>query len=115
MAKNGILIVEFANQQRDAGKSVADAIEIAATTRLRPVLMTAISTLLASLPLVLGAGAGAESRAALGWVIFGGLGFATIFTLFLVPVAFRLFAGLAKPRISEGAKMAEELSRAPAA
>lgn len=115
MAKNGILIVEYANQQRDAGKNVGDAIELAAMTRLRPVLMTAISTLLASLPLVLGVGAGAESRAALGWVIFGGLGFATIFTLFLVPVAFRLFAGLAKPRISESAKMAEELLRAPSA
>ena len=113
MAKNGILIVEFANRQRDAGKSVAEAIEFAALVRLRPVLMTAISTLLASLPLVLGAGAGAESRASLGWVIFGGLGFATVFTLFLVPVAFRLFAGLAKPRASEGDKMFEELASAP--
>ncbi|WP_425410268.1 efflux RND transporter permease subunit [Hyphococcus sp.] len=114
MAKNGILIVEFANQQRDKGKSVAEAIEFAAMVRLRPVLMTAISTLLASLPLILGAGAGAESRAALGWVIFGGLGFATIFTLFLVPVAFRLFAGLSKPRAAEGQRVEEELARAPA-
>ena len=111
MAKNGILIVEFANKQRDAGKSVAEAIEFAALVRLRPVLMTAISTLLASLPLILGSGAGSESRAALGWVIFGGLGFATLFTLFLVPVAFRFFAGLSKPRIAEGTKLAEELAQ----
>ncbi|WDI32523.1 efflux RND transporter permease subunit [Hyphococcus flavus] len=115
MAKNGILIVEFANQQRDRGYSVREAIERAAMVRLRPVLMTAISTLLASLPLILGSGAGAESRAALGWVIFGGLGFAAIFTLFLTPVSFLMLAGLAKPRAAEGQKVAEELAKAPAA
>ncbi|MEO1251566.1 MAG: efflux RND transporter permease subunit [Pseudomonadota bacterium] len=110
MAKNGILIVEFANQERDKGASVREAAERAAMVRLRPVLMTALSTLLASLPLLLSSGAGAESRAALGWVIFGGLGFATLFTLFLVPVAFLLLAGLAKPRAEEGAKVAEEIA-----
>ena len=115
MAKNGILIVEFANKLRDEGESVAEAIEHAAMTRLRPVLMTAISTLLGGLPLILGSGAGAESRAALGWVIVGGLGFATVFTLFLTPVAFRLLAGLARPRGSEGAKVAEELKELEAA
>jgi len=113
MAKNGILIVEFANQQRDRGESVRDAIEHAAMTRLRPVLMTALSTLLASTPLILGSGAGAEARAALGWVVFGGLGFATLFTLFLVPVTFRLFAPLAKPRASESDLVATELANAP--
>ncbi|MEO1243762.1 MAG: efflux RND transporter permease subunit [Pseudomonadota bacterium] len=113
MAKNGILIVEFANQQRDRGESVREAIEHAAMTRLRPVLMTALSTLLASAPLVLGSGAGAEARAALGWVIIGGLGFATVFTLFLTPVAFLLLAGLSKPRVSEGERVAEELAKAP--
>ena len=113
MAKNGILIVEFANQQRDRGESVREAIEHAAMTRLRPVLMTALSTLLASTPLIFGAGAGAESRAALGWVIFGGLGFATIFTLFLVPVTFLLLAGISKPRAAEGDLVADELAKAP--
>ncbi len=113
MAKNGILIVEFANQQRDRGESVREAIEHAAMTRLRPVLMTALSTLLASTPLILGSGAGAESRASLGWVIFGGLGFATFFTLLLAPVAFLLLAGLSKPRAAEGQKVAAELANAP--
>jgi len=112
MAKNGILIVEFANQLRDRGANIRDAIEGAAMTRLRPVLMTAMSTLLASLPLILGTGAGAEARAALGWVIFGGLGFATLFTLFLTPVSFMLFARLSKPRAAEGAKVEEELAKA---
>lgn len=112
MAKNGILIVEFANQLRDRGANIRDAIEGAAMTRLRPVLMTAMSTLLASLPLILGTGAGAEARAALGWVIFGGLGFATLFTLFLTPVSFLLFARLSKPRAAEGAKVEAELAKA---
>ncbi len=111
MAKNGILIVEFANQLRDRGESIRDAVEHAAMTRLRPVLMTAMSTLLASLPLIFGSGAGSEARAALGWVIFGGLGFATIFTLFLTPVSFLLFARLSKPRVEEGKKVEEELAK----
>ncbi len=110
MAKNGILIVEFANKLRDQGESVAEAIEHASMTRLRPVLMTAISTLLGGLPLILGAGAGAEARAALGWVVVGGLGFATLFTLFLTPVAYRLLAGLSRPRAAEGRIVEEELS-----
>ncbi|WP_411817328.1 efflux RND transporter permease subunit [Hyphococcus sp. DH-69] len=113
MAKNGILIVEFANQLRDDGASVRDAIERAAITRFRPVLMTAISTFLGGFPLILGSGAGAESRAALGWVVVGGLGFATFFTLFLTPVAFLLLAGFSKPRASESQKVAEELAKAP--
>lgn len=113
MAKNGILIVEFANKRRDEGMDVKDAILDASMTRLRPVLMTAISTLLGGLPLILGSGAGAESRAALGWVVFGGLGFATIFTLFLTPVTFLALARFAKPRATEEGKLAEELARAP--
>ncbi len=113
MAKNGILIVEFANKRRDEGASVKDAILDASMTRLRPVLMTAISTLLGGLPLILGSGAGAESRAALGWVVFGGLGFATIFTLFLTPVTFLALARFAKPRATEAGRLADELAAAP--
>lgn len=113
MAKNGILIVEFANQLRDDGASVREAIERAAITRFRPVLMTAISTFLGGFPLILGSGAGAESRSALGWVVVGGLGFATFFTLFLTPVAFLLLAGFSKPRATESVKVAAELASAP--
>lgn len=113
MAKNGILIVEFANKRRDDGLSVREAITEASMTRLRPVLMTAISTLLGGLPLILGSGAGAESRAALGWVVFGGLGFATIFTLFLTPVTFLALARFAQPRATEAGKLAAELAAAP--
>jgi HAE1 family hydrophobic/amphiphilic exporter-1 len=110
MAKNGILIVEFANKLRDEGASIRDAILDASMVRLRPVLMTAISTLLGGLPLILGSGAGAESRAALGWVVFGGLGFATIFTLFLTPVAFLLLARFTKPRAAEEQALATEMA-----
>jgi hydrophobic/amphiphilic exporter-1 (mainly G- bacteria), HAE1 family len=111
MAKNGILIVEFANKLRDEGLSVKEAILGASMTRLRPVLMTAISTLLGGLPLILGSGAGAESRAALGWVVFGGLGFATVFTLFLTPVTFLMLARFSKPRASEEQALQKELAR----
>ncbi len=110
MAKNGILIVEFANRRRDEGMSVKDAIIDASLTRFRPVMMTALSTLFGALPLVLGSGAGAESRAALGWVVFGGLGFATLFTLFLTPVTFLTLARLAKPRATEEGRLAEEMA-----
>jgi HAE1 family hydrophobic/amphiphilic exporter-1 len=112
MAKNGILIVEFANQLRDAGQSVDDAIRNAAIIRLRPVVMTMLSTVLGGLPLILRGGAGAEARQALGWIIVGGLGFATIATLFLTPVAYSLLARFAKPRIAEEHRLAEEMAAA---
>ena len=109
MAKNGILIVEFANQRRDEGADVDTAIREAAITRLRPVMMTMASTVFVALPLIYASGAGAEARLALGWVIIGGLGFATLFTLFLTPVAFRLLAPLSKPRADEMRRLVEEL------
>jgi multidrug efflux pump subunit AcrB len=112
MAKNGILMVEFADQRRDEGWSVADAIRTAATTRLRPVMMTALAAVVGAFPLIFARGAGAEARLALGWVIIGGLGFATIFTLFLVPVAYRILAPLAKPRAHETQILIEELKAA---
>jgi multidrug efflux pump subunit AcrB len=109
MAKNGILVVEFADQLRDQGKSVRDAIHDAAMIRLRPIMMTMISTVLGGLPLVLGTGAGAEARAAIGWVIFGGLGFATVFTLFLTPVLYLLLAPLVAARADGSQKLQDEL------
>ncbi|KQT45931.1 multidrug transporter AcrB [Devosia sp. Leaf420] len=108
MAKNGILIVEFANQLRDRGMSVAEAIEQASNIRLRPVLMTMIATILGGVPLVLASGAGAEARAALGWVIVGGLGFAAIATLYLTPVAYLLLARFSKPKSEEEARLERE-------
>jgi multidrug efflux pump subunit AcrB len=94
MAKNGILIVEFANQLRERGLDIDTAIRDAVRLRVRPVLMTAVSTVFGGLPLVMASGAGVEAREAVGWVIVGGLGFATIFTLFLTPVFYRLIAPL---------------------
>jgi HAE1 family hydrophobic/amphiphilic exporter-1 len=112
MAKNGILIVEFANQLRDEGKSVYDAIYGASTIRLRPVMMTMISTVLGGVPLVLSFGAGAEAREALGWVIVGGLGLATLSTLFLTPVAYLLLAGFSTTKAGERKRLEEELASA---
>ncbi|MGY9049003.1 multidrug transporter AcrB [Puniceibacterium antarcticum] len=109
MAKNGILIVEFANQLRDEGASVHDAILDASTIRLRPVMMTMISTVLGGVPLILSAGAGAEAREALGWVIVGGLGLATVSTLYLTPVAYLLLAGFSKPKAEEAKRLQREL------
>ena len=109
MAKNGILVVEFADQLRDRGHSVGEAIREAAMVRLRPVIMTMLSTVLGALPLVLASGAGAEARQAIGWVVFGGLGIATVFTLILIPVIYSLLAPLARPRAHAGVRLDREL------
>ncbi len=95
-AKNGILIVEFANQLRDEGRSVRDAILEASDLRIRPVLMTSIATMAGAIPLIFGHGAGAESRTTIGTVIFFGLGVATMLTLFVVPVFYDLLARFTK-------------------
>ncbi|MGX0978355.1 multidrug efflux pump subunit AcrB [Roseovarius sp. MBR-51] len=92
MAKNGILIVEFANQLRERGQDIDSAIRDALRLRIRPVMMTMVSTVFGAMPLILTFGAGAEARIAVGWVIVGGLGFATVFTLFLTPVFYRWIA-----------------------
>ena len=88
MSKNGVLLVEFANQLRGEGKHVKDAVFEAATVRARPILMTVISTAFGAIPLIFSSGAGAEARNAIGWVIFGGLGLSAFFTLFLTPVIY---------------------------
>ena len=91
-AKNGVLIVEFINQIRDAGRSFEDAIIEASGIRLRPVVMTTISTIMGSIPLILATGAGAESRMVLGIVVFSGVSLATFLTLFIVPSFYALLA-----------------------
>jgi len=91
-AKNGILIVEFANQIRDEGRPIKDALLQAAGIRLRPILMTAIATMFGSLPLALASGAGAASRVSLGIVVFSGVGVATFLTLFVIPVFYNQLA-----------------------
>ena len=92
-AKNGILIVEFANQLRDQGVEFDKAVFQAAGMRLRPIIMTGLSTSIGALPLVFATGAGAMSRIALGSVIFFGATSACLLTLFVVPVAYYHLAG----------------------
>ncbi|MDX1580330.1 MAG: efflux RND transporter permease subunit, partial [Alphaproteobacteria bacterium] len=91
-AKNGILIVEFANQLRDAGRSIHDAILEACEIRLRPIVMTGLSTTFGALPLVLASGAGSEARVTIGIVVFSGVLLATALTLIIVPVFYGLLA-----------------------
>jgi HAE1 family hydrophobic/amphiphilic exporter-1 len=112
MAKNGILIVEFANQLRDRGEDLRSAIENAANIRLRPVMMTMIATIVGAVPLVLASGAGAEARIALGWVLVGGLGLATVVTLYLTPVAYLVIARFTKPHVDEERRLQTEMQHA---
>ncbi|MBC1261849.1 RND transporter [Synechococcus sp. BSF8S] len=93
-AKNGILIVDLANQRMADGATAYEAAKEAAESRLRPILMTAISSLFGFLPLVLASGAGARSQASLGTVVFGGLMVATVLSLFVVPVFYVVMKGL---------------------
>ena len=97
-AKNGILIVEFANQLRNEGRSIWDATLEASAIRLRPIAMTVLSTMLGALPLALATGAGAESRQAIGLVIIGGLGVASLLTLIVTPVLYDLLARFVRSR-----------------
>jgi multidrug efflux pump len=95
-AKNGILIVEFANQLRDQGRSIKEAIVESSSLRLRPIIMTSIATAFGALPLVLWHGAGAGSRQTIGVVIFTGAMFSTLLTLFVVPVIYGALARFTK-------------------
>ncbi|MBL9098372.1 MAG: efflux RND transporter permease subunit [Alphaproteobacteria bacterium] len=103
-AKNGILIVEFANQLRDEGRSVRDALVEASITRFRPILMTSLSTAIGAVPLIVYEGAGAQSRFAIGIVVFAGVIFSTALTLFIVPTFYNLLARFTR---SPGAIAAE--------
>lgn len=112
MAKNGILIVEFANALREEGRTVFDAVHDACIVRFRPVVMTVVSTVLGGVPLVMAFGAGAEARIEMGWVIVGGLGFATLSTLFVTPAAYLLLMRYTKPRKAAEDKIHSELDEA---
>ncbi len=112
LAKNAILLIEFADQLRDKGLSVYDAIVEAGKVRLRPIMMTLVSTILGGLPLILSTGAGAEARNAIGWVVFGGLGIAVVFTLYLTPVLYLALARFTKPRADETDRLEREMEAA---
>lgn len=91
VSKNGILIVEFANQRKAQGLTVTEAIVEAAKARFRPILMTSLSTILGILPIALALGAGAESRVSMGVAIIGGLIFSTVLTLYVIPAMYSYF------------------------
>jgi multidrug efflux pump len=93
VSKNGILIVEFANQRKAAGMNIYESIVGAARARFRPILMTSLSTVLGILPIALALGAGSESRVSMGIAVIGGLIFSTILTLFVIPVIYTYLTG----------------------
>jgi multidrug efflux pump subunit AcrB len=93
VTKNGILIVEFANQKREQGLPKLQAVKEAAVSRLRPIMMTSLATILGALPIALALGAGAKSRVSMGMVIIGGLLFSGFLTLYVIPVIYQLFSG----------------------
>jgi multidrug efflux pump len=97
IAKNGILIVEFANQLQARGLARVPAVREAALTRLRPVLMTSAATVFGHLPLVLASGPGAAARNSIGMVLVTGMTVGTLFTLFVVPVFYSLIAAVHRP------------------
>ncbi len=101
VTKNGILIVEFANQGKEAGMSKLEAIRYSAAARFRPILMTSLSTILGILPLALGLGDGAQSRVAMGVAVVGGLTISTVLTLYVVPSIYLVISSETKSIINE--------------
>ena len=114
-AKNGILIVEFVNQRRDDGVPFDAALIEASVTRLRPIVMTGITTAAGSIPLILAFGAGAETRTVIGTVVFSGVLAATLFTLFVVPVAYSVFARRTGSPGDVARRLENEMRSGPAA
>jgi multidrug efflux pump len=112
--KNGILIVEFANQLRDRGHSVRDAVLEASVLRLRPILMTGLSTSLGSIPLVLATGAGGEARVAIGVVVVAGVSIATLTTLIVVPAIYSLVGRVTGSPQKRARELARQLAEGPA-
>ncbi len=113
VAKNGILIVEFANHLQEQGLSKRDAVKQAAGTRLRPILMTSAATVFGHLPLVLVSGAGAEARNSIGIVLVSGMAISTVFTLIIVPSIYMLIAGRKAPREQDAAEPLHGNGQAP--
>ena len=101
VTKNGILIVEFANQRKEAGLSKRDAIREASVSRFRPILMTSLSTVLGTLPMALATGAGAESRISMGIAVVGGLICSTLLTLFVIPAIYSYISGERKEKTED--------------
>lgn len=101
VTKNGILIVEFANQRKQTGMSKMDAIKFAAASRFRPILMTSLATILGILPLALGFGEGAQSRVSMGIAVVGGMIFSTFLTLFIVPAIYSYISSESKKSLDE--------------
>jgi HAE1 family hydrophobic/amphiphilic exporter-1 len=111
-SKNAILIVEFANQLREQGLSIRKAVVEAAQERLRPILMTAISTLLGTWPLVIATGAGSASRQSLGTAVFGGMFVATFLSLFVVPVLYIVISTI-RLQLTRALKLKQQASLEP--
>ena len=105
VTKNGILIVEFANQKKDQGKSLNESVLEAATLRLRPILMTSLATGLGALPIALALGAAAKSRMPMGITIIGGLLFSLVLTLYVIPALYSLISGKRKLDTHEDLEM----------
>jgi len=101
VSKNGILIVEFANQRKNAGMTKIEAVKYAAAARFRPVLMTSLATILGISPLALGLGEGAQSRVSMGIAVVGGMFFASFLTLFVVPAIYTFVSSETKKSADE--------------
>lgn len=109
VAKNGILIVEFANQRQEAGLGLAEAIHASATQRLRPILMTSVSTILGLLPLVFASAEGAQGRIAMGTAVVGGMLVSTFLTLFIVPAMYSFISTDRQKKMRKEAASYEQL------
>jgi multidrug efflux pump len=112
-AKNGILIVEFANQLRDQGRDIESAIRESAHVRLRPIMMTSIATVVGALPLMLAHGAGSASRQTIGTVVVFGVMLSTLLSLFVVPTIYRVLARYTGSPEAVSRKLAHEVEQNP--